>query len=99
MDERLKNEMLWAAGCFVGALALLCALTLAAGMSIPLYALVTGAVLMAIAIDGYRFYQENAQVDHDVRATGAWRPARLIPVRERSHRPDARNQGRRQTGH
>jgi hypothetical protein len=93
MNDRLRDELLWAAGCFVGSLVFLYALMLGAGVSVPLYAMVTGAVLMAIVIDGYRFYQENAKIDRDVRATNAWRPARLIPVRDRSHRPDSRWQG------
>jgi hypothetical protein len=92
MDDRMRKEMLWAAGSFVGSLVFLVALMLGASVTVPLYALVTGAALIAIAIDGYRFYQENAQVDNDVRATGAWRPARLIPVRERSHQPGDRQQ-------
>jgi hypothetical protein len=87
MDET-RNEMLWAAGCFLGSLGLLCALVFGAGLTVPAYALVTGAALMAIVIDGYRFYQANAEVEDDVRATGAWRPARLIPARERAHRAE-----------
>jgi hypothetical protein len=92
MDDRLKNETLWAVGCFFGSLVFLSALALAAGAAVPLYALVTGGAVMAIAIDGYRFYEENAEVTSDVRATGTWRPARLIPVRERAHRSYTRRQ-------
>ena len=93
MDERLKREMFWALGCFFGALAFLYALGFVARADVPAYALVTGAALIAILVDGYRFYQENAEVDNDVRTTGLWRPARLIPARERPRRQHNEAQG------
>lgn len=86
MDERLKKELAWAAGSFLGSLAFLMVLGVTIRADTPSYALVTGAALMAIAIDGYRFYQENAQLDEDVRTTGMWRPSRLIPAKAHQRR-------------
>jgi hypothetical protein len=87
MDARMRREIELGSTCLAGSSVLVCAFVLSAGIHPPLYAIVTVALLGGILVDGIRYYRENAVVTReDVRAAGAFRPARSVVVVSRPDR-------------
>ncbi len=84
MDTNTRRELEWAAVSFIGSLAVVWGAVAVAGIRWPAYVTFTFAAVMAIVIDGWRFYAENAIPDE---SQPSFRRARPVRRRMATHRP------------